>query len=129
MAKLDGIGSRIKELRADHLKLTQRDFSELLGTTQANISQIESNFCRPTGDFIHRLAEKVKDLNFNWLIYGEGSPKRSVTMIEEVKKVRAEVEKDLEKKHKLSFAKINDEMAEIRNSISKIQRTKKAAKS
>jgi transcriptional regulator with XRE-family HTH domain len=71
------IGKRIKHLRGE-LNRKQSEFAEDLETTQGNISQIENGSCIPTGNFFLRMAKHYPDINFHWVITGEGSPLISV---------------------------------------------------
>ncbi len=70
------IGNRFRELR-NLLKKTQAEMAEDLEATQANLSQIEGGKCLPTFTFQKKLADTFPEINFNWLIYGEGAPLRN----------------------------------------------------
>ena len=109
------IGLRFKELRSSILTLTQNQLSEKLSVTQANISQIEHGECLPTANFIKKIAEKFPDTNFNWLIYGSGSPKRSQDVLIKIKEVKLETERNAERKNKKIFSDLNSEMERLKD--------------
>jgi DNA-binding XRE family transcriptional regulator len=69
------IGHRFKEIR-NMLSMTQVEFSEKLDVTQASLSQLEKGQCLPNFKFQKKLAEQFPDINFNWLLSGDGSPLR-----------------------------------------------------
>ncbi len=91
------IGKRFRELRAI-LHKTQVQMSEELEITQANMSQIESGKCLPNFSFQQRLAERFPEVNFNWILHGEGDPIRQNEMERIESKVREELKKEYEKK-------------------------------
>lgn len=62
----DGIGSRVRQLRK-HLDLSQTEFAMELGTTNENISRIESGL----GNLLKRICEKYQ-VNEDWLKNGNG---------------------------------------------------------
>lgn len=102
------LNARIKELR-QLLKKTQVEFAEELQTTQANISYIENGSCMPTGDFIDRLASRYPEINFNWLVRGEGAPRLTDERVQAAK----EAEKRVEKRYIKDFAELNDRIARL----------------
>jgi transcriptional regulator with XRE-family HTH domain len=113
------IAKRFKELRRE-LNLTQKQMSEELETTQANISQIENGECLPTGNFMLRVAERFPDVNFNWLFLNQGTPRLS----DAAKKVEADivskVERNLEKKYTKKFDELNSELKRVQEDNSKL---------
>ncbi|MCM1539328.1 MAG: helix-turn-helix domain-containing protein [bacterium] len=64
------IGERIKQIRKE-AKLTQKDFAEALGITQANISAIEKNVSNPSLTLV-KLICSVYSVNEKWLVEGIG---------------------------------------------------------
>lgn len=62
----DGIGNRVRQLRK-RLDLSQIEFAMELGTTNENISRIESGF----GNILKRICEKYQ-VNEEWLKNGSG---------------------------------------------------------
>ena len=100
------IHERLKTLRVDVLNLTQVQMSEVMQTTQGNISQIENGECLPSGNFIARLSINFPQINFNWLIYNVEKPTR-VNMHGIV----------LEKK---SFQELNKEISRLRKDNSRL---------
>lgn len=72
----NSIGNKIKEFRKDVLKITQKEFSDRLKITQANMSQIEAGQCYPSSQFMMRLIDNFPNINLNWIFFSEGSPYR-----------------------------------------------------
>ena len=64
------ISQRIKELR-NTLELTQKNFADKLGITNAHISKIEKGKTSPS-DALIKLISKEYDVNENWLKFGIG---------------------------------------------------------
>lgn len=59
------IGSKIKALRT-LLGMTQKDFGELIGVTQATLSSYESNSKTPNIETIYNIADKC-NVTIDWL--------------------------------------------------------------
>lgn len=81
---MDTLGNRIKKVRKK-LNLTQREFAESLGITQANISAIENNTYNPSIPMVKLICLKYK-VSETWLLEGKGNmnffpPEWSVTNI------------------------------------------------
>ncbi len=55
------LASKIREVRADVLKLNQRQFSNRLGVSQANVSRWESGVLRPEAETLMKIANLVQD--------------------------------------------------------------------
>jgi transcriptional regulator with XRE-family HTH domain len=113
------IARRFKQLRQE-LDLTQKELSEELKTTQANISQIESGEVVPTGNFMIRLAQRFPDVNFNWLISNVGKPRISENDKGLANEVASKTEKTLEKKFRKSYDELNYEIRALRESNNKL---------
>lgn len=65
MNKYDIFSKRLKELRSD-MKLTQKQFAEKVGFTQATLSAYENNPKNPSFDIIIDIAEKC-NVSIDWL--------------------------------------------------------------
>ncbi len=65
---------RIRELRKNHLKLTQENFGEILGVNRSVIKNIELNvLARPDQkEPLYKLICKTFNVNYEWLTTGEG---------------------------------------------------------
>lgn len=110
-------GKRLKVVRT-LLRKTQKQFAEALGTTQANLSQIENEDCVPAGNFITRLAQRFPEVNFNYIVYNEGAPLRKddhQALLEEAKK---EVQKEFLK----DFDDLNKQIAKLKEDNSNLIR-------
>ncbi|MNI77127.1 Antitoxin PezA [compost metagenome] len=59
------IGKRIKNIRKLH-KLNQTEFAKIIGISQGNLSEIESEKILPSLETILRLSQRFK-LDLNWL--------------------------------------------------------------
>lgn len=68
------IGERVRQIRKD-AKLTQKDFANALGITQANISAIEKNISNPSLTLIKLICLEY-NINEKWLV--EGIEERSI---------------------------------------------------
>lgn len=77
------VGLRIKSFRKEYLKLSQKEFAEAIGITQANVSQVESGLQKPSTDFWHALVAKYPIVNLNWLVSGVGQMIKSNVEIRE----------------------------------------------
>ena len=64
------VNERFKGLRIN-LKLNQRDFADKLGVTQAIISYVETGG-KPSYDVMEGIFTGIKNINFTWLLSGEG---------------------------------------------------------
>jgi transcriptional regulator with XRE-family HTH domain len=87
------LGVKLKEFRKSILDVSQNEFAEMLHTTQANVSQIESEQCIPSGSFLLKLAETYPQINMNWIFFNEGNPFRENTV---KKKSKVNKKKELE---------------------------------
>lgn len=104
------IGLRLKALRNTFSK-TQKEFAEILEVTQANISQMESGVCIPTGNFFLRLSEKFPETNFNFFYYLDNLPLRKDDEIRRKTEVNS---------LKAVFSKVNKENERLREDNSKL---------
>jgi transcriptional regulator with XRE-family HTH domain len=66
------ISKRIKEIRTDKLKVSQFEFSEQVGMTQANLFMLENGKIYPSCFLLFKLHQLYK-INLNWLLTGEGT--------------------------------------------------------
>jgi transcriptional regulator with XRE-family HTH domain len=66
------IGQRIKRVRTEINKLSQFEFSEHIGITQANLSMLENGKICPSCFLLIKLNLLYK-ININWLITGQGN--------------------------------------------------------
>jgi transcriptional regulator with XRE-family HTH domain len=90
------VGRRLAIFRNQFLRLTQKEFAARMGTTQANISQIENGLCLPSGNYIEQLVKTYPELNLNWVFSGIGkmilsTQDDSPIVQPELKKCEAEV--------------------------------------
>lgn len=103
------IGKRFREIR-ELLKKRQVDFAKELSATQANISQIESGKCMPTGNYFLKLIERVPNINMNWVFFGEGDPLRVVIS---KKKGIKELDKKTTEELMLNFDQLNKKISKL----------------
>jgi len=68
------IGSRIKELRKNHLKMSQTEFGKRLGVSIDVIANIEhERLARPEQkEPLMKLISKEFSVNYDWLMTGKG---------------------------------------------------------
>jgi len=102
------------------LQKTQVQMSEELEITQANMSQIESGKCLPNFSFQQRLAERFPEINFNWILYGEGEPIRTKEISNLIVKIEARVKKELRKEYEKKFAEMNKKILKLEEDNSKL---------
>lgn len=72
----DSLRERFVKLRIEVLGKTQEEMAKDLGISQTTLSTFESGLRMPSGNFFERVAQRAPEINFNWLIYNEGSPLR-----------------------------------------------------
>jgi transcriptional regulator with XRE-family HTH domain len=113
------IGKRFRELR-EILKKTQLEFSKELKVTQANVSLIESGKCLPNFTFNKRLSEKFPDVNFNWLLYGDGSPIRHNDVSKIKRDTEQKVTKEVEKSYMAKIHELENELERLKKDNSKL---------
>lgn len=75
------LGERIKIVRK-YYKYNQRDFSKVLGLSQAHISNIESNKDNPSDKILLKISATF-NINFDWLKYGQGEMTDSSPILQE----------------------------------------------
>lgn len=63
-------GSRLKEFRI-YKQLSQQEFAEMCDSSQANVTQWETNRNKPSGKIIN-IQKAFPDLNIDWLETGIG---------------------------------------------------------
>jgi len=68
--EINNMNKRIKKIRLT-LNLCQKDFAQLLETSQSNISKYERGEMKPALDFLINLNEKL-NVNLNWVLIGKG---------------------------------------------------------
>lgn len=88
------LGERIKMVRK-YYKYNQRNFSNLLGLSQAHISNIECNKDHPSDKLLKTICS-VCNVSYNWLKYGEGemtdnSPSIQNALSETIKKINSNI--------------------------------------
>lgn len=88
------LGERIKIVRK-YYKYNQRNFSNLLGLSQAHISNIECNKDHPSDKLLRTICS-VCNVSYDWLKYGEGemtdnSPKVQQALSETIKKINSSI--------------------------------------
>lgn len=65
------IGKRLKEYIAEK-RLTQEEFSKLCQVNKQTISNIAVDKTAPSGEVLAKVAKAYRELNFNWLLTGDG---------------------------------------------------------
>lgn len=65
------INKRIIDLRK-FLKLSQKDFAELIDVSRQTISNLEQEKYGASGDVLAKILDKNPKLNAKWLVLGEG---------------------------------------------------------
>jgi len=63
---------RLKQFRKSK-KLSQKEFAEVIGVYQPNLSKYESGNKNITNDMLYKLYTYEPDLNLDWLLTGRGS--------------------------------------------------------
>ncbi len=66
------INERIRKLRKEHLKMSQKDFASLIGMKQTSVSSFEKIGATVTDQTIKSICFAVKNLNEDWLRTGNG---------------------------------------------------------
>ena len=74
-------GDRIKILRASYLGLTLEQFAYNLNVTSMAISNIENNNRNLTKRMAMEICKEY-NINYDWLIYGEGDMFKDISLIE-----------------------------------------------
>lgn len=91
--KFKVFAENLKELRAKN-KLTQKEFADAVGFTQATLSSYENCLKNPSLDIVYKIADKFK-VSIDWLV---GLPKRedeSIKTCSDVIKLIIELEKKI----------------------------------
>jgi transcriptional regulator with XRE-family HTH domain len=78
------IGLRIRQLRNEK-KMTQEEFSTILGIKQANLSHIENKGSKISTEILDKIVSNF-DINANWLFSGEGAMLRNEQIIGDISK-------------------------------------------
>jgi len=113
------IGERFRQLRM-LLQKTQVQMSEELEITQANMSKIEAGKCLPNFSFQQRLADRFPEVNFNWILYGEGEPIREKEINKLIDQIEGRVKKELRKEYEKKFAEMNKKILKLEEDNSKL---------
>jgi transcriptional regulator with XRE-family HTH domain len=71
----NSIGFRIRKIRSEK-KLTQGEFSDMVGAKQANLSHIENRGSKITIDILNKIISNF-DIDANWLLTGKGEMHRN----------------------------------------------------
>jgi transcriptional regulator with XRE-family HTH domain len=89
------IGSRIKYLRDDILKLSQESFAKKIGITQQSLHLIETGVTKmPREQRINKIIEATQARKI-WLLTGDGEPFELVEKINNSKDPHSEIEKEI----------------------------------
>lgn len=67
--KNKSIGQKIKELR-ERLKLTQKEFGQLIGVSQKRIGELENKTKNPSAELLNRIA-KALSVSITYFLDGE----------------------------------------------------------
>lgn len=86
----DTFGDRLKKIRK-FKKLSQEKVSEIMGVTALTYARYEKNIRKPDLEFIRKFGSHF-DVNFNWLINGDGTAFRDRSI---------DIERDEEKREEL----------------------------
>lgn len=78
--------NRIKYLREEILKISQKEFGEKIGVQQAAVNKYECGLSKPSESAIQLICIKF-DVNEKWLRDGELPIIKEMTEIEEMKKI------------------------------------------
>lgn len=110
------LGERIKMVRK-YYKYNQRNFSNLLGLSQAHISNIECNKDRPSDKLLRTICS-VCNVSYNWLKYGEGemtdsSPIIQKDLSETIKKINSSINSEDNPIKKLSLIDNINELIDV----------------
>ena len=62
---------RIREIM-DKEQMTQKDFAEALGISQASLSSVLTGRTNPTNNHVKAIHNLFPNINTNWLVFGEG---------------------------------------------------------
>jgi transcriptional regulator with XRE-family HTH domain len=68
---LQDIGARILHVRTEIIKLPQREFAQVMGMGQGNMSKIEKGQSLPSCFFLVSLYKTYR-VNVNWVLSGDG---------------------------------------------------------
>ncbi len=74
-------GDRIKILRASYLGLTLEQFGDTIGLKKSAVSQLENNINGLTKVAAKAICREY-NVNYDWLIYGEGDMFNDASLIE-----------------------------------------------
>jgi transcriptional regulator with XRE-family HTH domain len=111
------VGARIKKVRKLQ-KLNQRNFSQLLGLSQAHVSNIESDKDNPSDKLLRAICTNF-NISFEWLKNGEGEMEDTSSTLDYTT-VLIELKKHLcndDEKNKLELYTILKMIIEINNKI------------
>ena len=78
----NSIGFRIRKIRSEK-KLTQDEFSNIIGVKQANLSHIENKGLKITIDILNKIISNF-DVDANWLLSGKGEMYKNVQNLGEI---------------------------------------------
>lgn len=81
---------RIKQIRKDVLKMTQKEFSAKLGLSENFIWQIEKGDRTPSDRTVKDICREF-DINESWLRYGTGDMKAETTQKQKLTRFFADV--------------------------------------
>lgn len=86
-------GKRLKRLR-EKLRLTQKEFAEKLGYSQAYIAELEKGKKEPSRKFLQQLKSQYA-INIEWILFGEGPMFREEerNLQERIQELEAELKK------------------------------------
>lgn len=71
MEDMNGYAGRFRRLR-EHFNMSQRKFSEFIGTSNSYVSAVESGRTIPGGDVLTKMVTALPHLSCRWLLTGEG---------------------------------------------------------
>lgn len=87
------VKEQIKNLRKNHLHLTQNEFSRQINISRSNLGNIEAGLVNVTDRVIFDICEAF-DINVNWLRTGEGEMYRQKTRDESIVEWAAKITRD-----------------------------------
>ena len=71
--RLVDISARIKKVRKN-ARLTQTEFTELLGISRSYLSEVEGGKGKPNVNMLVGVAKHFPDVDLKWILLGESSP-------------------------------------------------------
>jgi len=111
--------NRVKKI-IDKKQLTSSKFADIIGIQRSSVSHILSGRNKTSLDIVKKILTKFKDINPDWLLFGEGNMyKEEKTVVTNVKKTKAS-EKIVEEKQPEIIEQKNEVLLEEKESNNNI---------